>query len=388
MSAVVTHSAAPAPAGAPGPHAESDVLSAADARGPWGMAWHRLKQDRLALVCLVVVLTYLLLGICAEFGFVATDANELMRGLEYEDASWSAAWAHFGAFGQACLTTGLLMAFCVPLMFLRMGNKKTMWLSALGCLAVVMVVSLIVHAVTGPEHTPGHDHSFTRHLLGGDIFGRNIFSRTLHGIAIAFKIGVMVTLMAIPVGVVLGAMAGYFGGRIDELIVWFYTTLASIPGILLILAVGFALKQTKLPDIYVIYFSLGTTTWITLCRLIRGEVLKHKGRDYVTAARALGAGNARLLARHILPNVVHIVIIRFSLQFIFAVQTEVILSYLGVGISDSPSWGRMIDDSKQELIKGEYMNITGATIALFGLALAFNVLGDALRDALDPRLKE
>ena len=232
-------------------------------------------------------------------------------------------------------------------------------------------------------------HSFTRHLLGGDIFGRNVFSRTLAGISIAFRIGVVVTLMAIPVGILLGALAGYFGGIVDELIVWLYSTLASIPGLLLILALGFALKQVRgIPDIYVIYFALGTTTWITLCRLIRGEVLKHKSRDYVTAARALGGGHLRCLIRHILPNVVHIVIVRFSLQFIFAVETEVILSYLGVGIADAPSWGRMIDDSKQELIKGEFMNLTGATVALFGLALAFNILGDSLRDALDPRLKQ
>jgi peptide/nickel transport system permease protein len=384
----VSDGAATAQATAPGNDPNADFISAADARGPWGMAWHTLKQDRLALVCLAVVGIYLVLGVLAEFGVIAKDANTLMRGLEYEDASWSAAWAHFGWFGQTCLTTGLVLLFAVPLLFLRLGPKQRFLLAAAVVAGGTLLIAGIIHAVAGPEHTPGHDHSFTRHLLGGDIFGRNIFSRTLHGIAIAFKIGVMVTLMAVPVGVTLGAMAGYFGGLIDELIVWFYTTLASIPGILLILAVGFALKQRELPDIYVIYFALGTTTWITLCRLIRGEVLKHKGRDYVTAARALGAGNARLLARHILPNVVHIVIIRFSLQFIFAVQTEVILSYLGVGISDSPSWGRMIDDSKQELINGEYMNITGATIALFGLALAFNVLGDALRDALDPRLKE
>ncbi len=365
-----------------------DFVAASDSRGPWGMAWHRLKQDRLALVCLIIVGVYFLMAVLAEVGVVATDALEMVRGHEYEDASWSAAWGHFNVVGQTLMTSLLVMAVVGSLMFLRLGAKRVFYLRLAITTVVVLVLAGIFHAVIGIEHTPDHDHSFTRHLLGGDIFGRNIFSRAIHGITIAFKIGVMVTLMAVPVGVVLGATAGYFGGLVDELIVWLYTTLASIPGILLILAVGFALKQTDLPDIYVIYFALGTTTWITLCRLIRGEVLKHKNRDYVTAARALGAGNARCLGRHILPNVVHIVIIRFSLQFIFAVQTEVILSYLGVGISDSPSWGRMIDDSKQELIKGEYMNIAGATIALFGLALAFNVLGDALRDALDPRLKE
>jgi len=160
---------------------------------------------------------------------------------------------------------------------------------------------------------------------------------------------------------------------------------------MLILAISFALKQVKgFPEIWIVYVALGTVTWITLCRLIRGEVMKHKNRDYVVAAKALGGGHLRSMIRHILPNVFHLVIIRFSLQFVFAIETEVILAYLGVGLSDPSiaSWGRMINDAKQELIRGEFGNITGATLALFGLALAFNLLGDGLRDALDPKLNQ
>jgi peptide/nickel transport system permease protein len=139
--------------------------------------------------------------------------------------------------------------------------------------------------------------------------------------------------------------------------------------------------------IYAVYLALGLTTWVSLCRLIRGEFIKHKEREYVMAARALGAGHFRIIFRHILPNVLHIVIINFSLRFVFAIQAEVILSYLGIGVQDMPSWGIMINDAKVELARGVWWQLAGATGAMFIIVLAFNVFGDALRDALDPKLR-
>ena len=136
-----------------------------------------------------------------------------------------------------------------------------------------------------------------------------------------------------------------------------------------------------------IYIALGLTAWAGLCRLIRGEVMKHKNREYVQAASALGAGHMRKLFIHIIPNVTHIVIIRTSLQFQVAIKSEVILSYLGLGVSGQPSWGTMIDDAKLELARGFWWQFIGATAAMFIVVLAFNILGDALRDALDPKLK-
>jgi peptide/nickel transport system permease protein len=136
-----------------------------------------------------------------------------------------------------------------------------------------------------------------------------------------------------------------------------------------------------------VYLALGLTGWVNLCRLIRSEVMKHKNREYVQAAQALGGGHFRKLFIHILPNVMHLVIINASLQFQTAIKYEVILSYLGIGVQGQPSWGLMIDDAKLELAKGVWWQLAGATIAMFFILLALNLLGDALRDALDPKLK-
>jgi peptide/nickel transport system permease protein len=138
---------------------------------------------------------------------------------------------------------------------------------------------------------------------------------------------------------------------------------------------------------FAVYVALGATSWVTLCRLIRGEVLKHKDREYIQAASAIGGSDFRKLFFHILPNVSHIIIINTSLQFQTAIKSEVILSYLGLGVQGEPSWGTMIDDAKLELTRGVWWQLVAATAAMFIIVLAFNILGDALRDALDPKLK-
>lgn len=220
--------------------------------------------------------------------------------------------------------------------------------------------------------------------FGSDILGRNVFSRAIHGTYLAISVGFISSIISIPIGTTLGAMAGYFGGKIDDFITWLYTTIDSIPYILLLIALSFVLG----PGLSNMYIAIGMTTWVTLCRLIRGEFLKHKNRDYVVAAEALGASHTRRIFKHILPNVFHIILIQFSLQFVFAIKTEVILSYLGLGAPPgSPSWGLMIDDAKQELARGIWWGITAASLLMFGLILAFNLFNDALRDALDPKLK-
>jgi peptide/nickel transport system permease protein len=222
-----------------------------------------------------------------------------------------------------------------------------------------------------------------RHWLGTDIFGRSVAAKVIKSTEIAMSVGLVVGLIAIIIGVILGALAGYFGGIVDELIVWVYSTLASIPNIMLLIALSFILGK----GIWAVYVALGMTNWVDLCRLIRSEVMRHKDREYVQAATAIGASNLRKLYKHILPNVLHIVIVQFSAIFQIAIKSEVILSYLGLGVQNSPSWGVMIDDAKTELLSGVWWQITFATLAMFLIVLAFNILSDALRDALDPKLR-
>lgn len=261
-------------------------------------------------------------------------------------------------------------------------------LASLGIVVIYSVVAILsacgfiaadwAQEVGGSNLAPS-----TEHFFGTDIFGRDVLRKLIRGTQIAMSVGLATSLIAIPIGVILGAIAGYFGGVVDDLITWLYTTFSSIPNIMLLISITMILGK----GIFAVYIALGATSWVNLCRLIRGEVMKHKDREYVQAASAIGGGHFRKLFKHILPNVTHIIIINTSLQFQVAIKSEVILSYLGLGVQGEPSWGTMIDDAKQELVRGVWWQLASATLAMFVIVLAFNLLGDALRDSLDPKLK-
>ncbi|MDD4973189.1 MAG: ABC transporter permease [Bacteriovorax sp.] len=219
--------------------------------------------------------------------------------------------------------------------------------------------------------------------FGTDIFGRSVLLKTVKATETAVVIGVVVSMISIVIGTTLGMIAGYFGGFIDEIVVWFYTTFSSIPGVMLLVAIAFILGKGTTT----VFLSLGLTSWVGLCRIVRAEVMKHKEREYIHAANAIGATHTRKLWKHILPNISHLLIINFTQTFDSAVKAEVVLSFLGLGVVGRPSWGTMIDDSKLELARGVWWQLAAATLAMFLIVLAFNILGDALRDALDPKLK-
>ena len=219
--------------------------------------------------------------------------------------------------------------------------------------------------------------------FGTDIFGRSVLQKVVKATETAVVIGVVVSIISIVIGTTLGMIAGYFGGFVDEIVVWFYTTFSSIPGVMLLVAIAFILGKGTTT----VFLSLGLTSWVGLCRIVRAEVMKHKEREYIHAANAIGATHSRKLLRHILPNISHLLIINFTQTFDSAVKAEVVLSFLGLGVVGRPSWGTMIDDSKLELARGVWWQLAAATLAMFLIVLAFNILGDALRDALDPKLK-
>ena len=240
----------------------------------------------------------------------------------------------------------------------------------------------------GPSYAPPS----AEHLFGTDIFGQSVFRKMIYGTKISLSVAFLASLLSIGIGVPLGAIAGYFRGFIDEIIVWLYSTLSSIPGLLLILVFAFVLKDAtifghKIQGVTPVYLALGLTSWVGLCRLIRGEVMKHKNRDYVTAANAYGASTPRVIFKHVIPNVTHLILIDFSLRFVGFIHAEVILSFLGLGAKDEPSWGVMIDDARLELSRGYWWQMAAATMAIFGISLALNIVGDALRDALDPKIR-
>jgi len=230
-----------------------------------------------------------------------------------------------------------------------------------------------------------------QNMLGTDIFGQSVLRKTLYGAKVSITVALFASVISIGIGVPLGAIAGYFRGWVDEIIVWVYSTLSSIPYILLILAFAVVLRDKtlfgqKVSGITAAYLAIGLTSWVGICRLIRGEVIKHKDRAYVLAAVSYGCSRRRIIFRHLMPNVVHIVIIDFSLRFVAFVHAEVILSFLGLGESSSPSWGTMINDARMELSRGVWWQMAAATGAIFVFSLALNIFGDAVRDSLDPKL--
>ena len=222
-----------------------------------------------------------------------------------------------------------------------------------------------------------------RYLLGTDGLGRSVTLRLVQGARIAFHVGIVTSLIAIPLGVLLGLFGGYFGGWVDALVTWLCATVASMPGLLFILAISLVVGQGLLG----IYLGIGLTTWVGTCRTVRAEVMKHKGRAYVQAAKVLGYSPFRIMFRHILPNVAHIVLVQFSIRFPSAVSTEVFISFLGIGVQGEPSWGVMIGNARLRLWQGVWWEMAFTTLAIFVLVLAFNRLADELRDRLDPALR-
>jgi len=231
-----------------------------------------------------------------------------------------------------------------------------------------------------------------KNIFGTDIFGQSVFRKMLYGTKISITVALCASFISIAIGVPLGAIAGYFRGFVDEIIVWVYSTLSSIPYILLILAFAIVLRDKtlfgyKLTGITAVYLAIGLTSWVGICRLIRGEVIKHKEREYVLAAKSYGCSGRRIILRHLMPNVFHLIIIDFSLRFVAFIHAEVILSFLGLGEATRPSWGAMINDARIELSRGVWWQMAAATVAIFFISLALNIFGDALRDSLDPKLR-
>ena len=246
------------------------------------------------------------------------------------------------------------------------------------------------------------------HWLGTDKVGSDVLFSALKGIRTGVVIGTGTTIIIIPFAIFFGVLAGYFGGFIDDVIQYIYTTLSSIPGVLLIVAFmlifgtagyqgglvtedillfGFFVPTDRLFWLCVI---MGITFWTDLCRIIRGEALKLRELEYIQAAHAFGVTDIRIMARHIVPNLMHLVLITMALQFSSLVLAEAILSYIGIGVGpETGSWGNMINTARLELSREPvvWWSLLGAFIFMFGLVLPANIFADAVRDALDPRTR-
>ena len=221
-----------------------------------------------------------------------------------------------------------------------------------------------------------------RHWFGTNLLGQDILQRTLFGTATAFEVGLIVTLCSTILGAVMGALSGWYSHSwLDEIILWLKGVLDSIPFYLFAAAIAFALQGNP----WAMHLAMIVTFWTTTARIIRGEVMRLKQREFVEAARAIGLPGLKTVFRHVLPNTFHILLVQASIVFVAAINTEVILSFLGLGIQDGVSWGLMLAESSQEVLAGHFGNFFAAGTSLFILLMGFNLLADALQDALDTR---
>lgn len=310
----------------------------------------------------VITLAILLAGVWAFALYDLTIAPR--RRAERGDSQWRIATRHF--------------------------KKSKIALSGLVILVLMYVIALLAPLLAPYDPIAQTDIVATgfmapnaEHWFGTDRFGRDILSRILYGARISLSIGFVATLISITLGTVLGAIAGYFGGKIDGLIMRFTDMVLAFPRLVLLIMIVALFS----PSIAVIITVLGLTQWPNTSRIVRGDVLSLREREFIQAAHALGFGKARIIFKHLIPNVLAPVIVTATLGIGNTIVLEAGLSFLGLGVQPPiPSWGNMVADGRDSLLGAWWVaTFPGLTIVL--TVLAFNLVGDGLRDALDPRLR-
>jgi ABC-type dipeptide/oligopeptide/nickel transport system permease subunit len=263
----------------------------------------------------------------------------------------------------------------------RAGVAAMIIVGLYGVVAILVAMGLI-----GENWSQLGEESFegvsAAHLFGTNINGQDIFARALQGTKTAFEVGLLVALTSTAIGGILGAIGGFFHRTIiDEMIMWVYGCVDAIPFYLFVAAVGFAMKGQP----YAMHVAMIATFWSSTCRIVRGEVIKIRGLEYVQAARAVGVGSPTIIFRHVLPNTSHLLLVQATIAFVGAIKSEVILTFLGLGVKDGVSWGTMLSESTNDVLRGHFGNFLGASGFLFVLVIAFNMFADAMQDALDPK---
>ena len=285
------------------------------------------------------------------------------------------------------------VAFTQQINRIKLRQTDIPWRTAFTTMLVISIVAGVLYYL-----------SQYYHVLGTDKVGEDVLYQALKSVRTGLLIGTLTTLVMLPAAILLGIMAGYFKGWIDDVIQYTYTTLNSIPGVLLIAAAILMMQiymsnheaeftsVTERADLRLLFLCLilGVTSWTGLCRLLRAETFKLSELDYVQASRSFGVGNFTIIFKHILPNVVHIVLITVVLDFSGLVLAEAVLSYVNIGVDPSTnSWGNMINSARLEMAREPvvWWSLTASLIFMFTLVLAANLFSDVVRDAFDPRLR-
>ena len=342
MSAAIAHTASP---------------------GLWVLAWRRLCRDRVGIASLAVVCAYLTVVVAAALGLIAADWPR-EAGVNYAPPGFVGA------------DTASVEGAATPSPTKSLPDEPGI---------IDPLADVLGELRNGLAAAPAVEARAATLPLGGDKWGRDVLKKAVKGTQTSLIVGLVAALLAVFIGTVAGAYAGYYGGRMDDFFNWVYSVFTSIPYLLLVLAIAAVLNQKGTLTVILI---LGFTGWTGIFRLVRAEYLKHRTREYVLAADAIGTSHARRMFAHIFPNVSHVVLVQLSLHVVLFIKSEVILSFLGFGVGvDTVSWGSMLSESQSELILGKWWQLAAATAAMAVLVTAFSLFTDALRDALDPRLK-
>jgi peptide/nickel transport system permease protein len=328
--------------------------------GLWALAWRRLRADRIAMVSLAVVCLFLVSVVLAAAGVVAADWEREVA-VNYAPPAFVGPDPALAALSQPARPAP-------PNAFDPLAPD------------LKQIQAELVRRGVGARAAKAVTLPF-----GADKWGHDIVKKTIKGGETSIVVGLVAALLAVALGTLFGALSGFYGGLVDDLFNWFYSVFTSIPSILMILTVA-AVLQTK--GVLTIVLILGLTGWTGPYRLMRAEYIKHKGREYVMAADAIGASAWRKMFVHIFPNVSHVALVQLSILVVGFIKAEVILSFLGFGVPVGVvSWGSMLNEAQNELILGKWWQLAAAASAMSLLVTAFSLLADALRDALDPKLK-
>ena len=361
--------------------------------GLWALAWRRLRADWVAMVALGIVAIYLVVLVLSSTGLIASDWSDEVA-VNYAPPTFVGAQTAntgnaAGTVTEAPPPENPLDPLAGILRKLRASNTVSLTVPIVANdYGIVDPLQQEMTAIRAKLAQGGATAIIARKLtlpFGADKWGRDIIKKTLKGAETSIVVGLISALLATVLGTVFAAISGYFGGWVDDVFNWFYSIFTSVPYLLLILAVAAVLQQKGVLTIVLI---LGLTGWTGTFRLIRAEYLKHKTREYVMAADAIGASHWRKMFSHIFPNVSHVALVQLSILVVGFIKSEVILSFLGFGVPVGVvSWGSMLNEAQNELILGKWWQLAAASIAMAILVTAFSLFTDALRDALDPKLK-
>ncbi|MGS0743460.1 ABC transporter permease [Glaciimonas sp. GG7] len=370
------------------------LLTSAPSPGLWALAWRRLRADWVAMASLSVVALYLLILLLSSTGLIARDWRDEVA-VNYAPPTFMGAQVDDGSNGPVIVTASAPLPDnpLDPLADILHTLRASKTISPTTPIVAndYGIADPLQKEMTDIRTTLAKDGSkaiLARRLtmpFGADKWGRDIIKKTIKGAETSIIVGLVSALLATVLGTIFAAVAGYFGGWVDDVFNWFYSIFTSVPYLLLILAVAAVLQQKGVLTIVLI---LGLTGWTGTFRLIRAEYMKHKTREYVMAADAIGASHWRKMFSHIFPNVSHVALVQLSIMVVGFIKSEVILSFLGFGVPVGVvSWGSMLNEAQNELILGKWWQLAAASIAMAILVTAFSLFTDALRDALDPKLK-